>query len=70
MTKLTYSVTELDLVGAFTEWEEQYRKNPRGFMSHAESLLTETPRQYGEATADYFIRLLQGDTQKRRSFFR
>ena len=60
MTKLTYSVTEMEMAVAFAEWDRRFRENPRAFIPMAESLLRRTPAQYGENSADYFVRLLKG----------
>lgn len=56
MLKITS--TEEGFAKAFTEWERRYRENPERFMSEAAKLLKGTPKDYGEACAPYFIKLL------------
>jgi hypothetical protein len=60
MTKLTYSVTEMEMATAFAEWDRKFRENPNGFVPNAEILLKWSPEKYGEESADYFVRLLRG----------
>ena len=64
MAKTTATVeiraTEIELAGAFTEWERRYREEPERFMSEAAKLLRETPDTYGAACAPYLRALLEG----------
>lgn len=53
------TVTAAELAAAFTEWDRRYREEPERFMSEAQHLLKETPESYGEATAPYFMTMLE-----------
>jgi hypothetical protein len=73
VTKLTYSVTEMEMALAFAEWDRRFRADPAGFQSTAERLIAgERPERYGERTADFFVRLLEGKAgdEKRSRWFR
>ena len=54
-----YTMSAKDIRDAFTEWDRRYREEPHRFMSEAEHLLKETPKTYGEASAPYFLAILQ-----------
>lgn len=53
--------TATEIAAAFTEWDRRYRENPRAFENEAARLLHDTPENYGEACAPYFISILQGE---------
>jgi hypothetical protein len=58
MAELSKIVTRAGLVRAFTEWERRYREDPEQFSKdwHDASIPEAT---YGEAAADYFLKVLR-----------
>jgi hypothetical protein len=52
------NATEQQIAAAFTKWERRYRLDPDKFMSEATKLLENTPHDYGEAAAPYFLEIL------------
>jgi hypothetical protein len=54
------TVSEQQIVAAFTEWDRRYREEPDRFWSEAHHLLKETPETYGAACAPYLIALMNG----------
>jgi hypothetical protein len=47
------------ITAAFTEWDRQYRENPEGFQNEVRRLTKQTPKDYGELAAPYFLELLK-----------
>jgi len=59
----SFSITEVQLAGALTEWDRRYRANPEEFWSEAERLLKHTPESYGEAAAPYLLSILNEQSE-------
>jgi hypothetical protein len=59
MNNPTLTISESQLVSAFTEWERRYRQNPERFQSEATKLQKVQPETYAAACASYIFAMLE-----------